>query len=135
MKKVIRKKVKRTQKDYTLDFKLQVVALVERGDLSYKQAQKKYGIGGGSTVLVWLRKHGKLDWSKGKNMKEIVNSPNARIKELEARLLEAEARALEAEQKAKLLDTLIDVAEGEFGFEIRKKSLPKQLKDSLKKKK
>ena len=50
--------VKRTQRDYTLAFKLSVVDQVEKGDLTYKQAQDRYGIQGKSTVLVWLRKHG-----------------------------------------------------------------------------
>ena len=51
--------VKRTQRDYTLAFKLSVVEQVEKGELSYKQAQQRYGIQGRSTVLVWLRKHGR----------------------------------------------------------------------------
>lgn len=55
---------KRTQKDYTLSFKFSVVSQVEKGDFTYKQAQKQYGIQGKSTVLVWLRKYGNLDWSK-----------------------------------------------------------------------
>ena len=133
MEKTSQKKSKRTQCDYTLAFKRQVVAEVECGDLTYKQAQKKYGIQGRSTVLVWLRKHGKLDWCVP-NLSHMKNTPNQRIKELEAQLAEAEKRAHWAEQKAKLLDTLIEVAEGEFGFDIRKKSLPKQLKNTSKKK-
>ena len=43
---------KRTQRDYTLGFKLAVVEQVEKGDLTYKQAQTHYGIQGRSTVLV-----------------------------------------------------------------------------------
>ena len=31
---------KRTQRDYSLGFKLQVVNAVEKGDMTYKQAQK-----------------------------------------------------------------------------------------------
>lgn len=54
---------KRTQRDYNLGFKLAVVEQIEKGEMTYKQAQKAYGIQGRSTVLVWLRKHGKLDWS------------------------------------------------------------------------
>ena len=50
---------KRTQRDYTLIFKLAVVEQVEKGELTYKQAQARYGIQGRSTVLVWLRKHGR----------------------------------------------------------------------------
>ena len=56
---------KRTQRDYSLAFKLSVVDQVEAGEITYKQAQNRYGIQGRSTVLVWLRKHGRLDWSKG----------------------------------------------------------------------
>ncbi len=56
---------KRTQRDYSLAFKLQVVDQVEKGELTYKQAQDHYGIQGCSTVLVWLRKQGRLDWSNG----------------------------------------------------------------------
>ena len=56
---------KRTQRDYSLAFKLSVVDQVEKGEFTYKQAQDHYGIQGCSTVLVWLRKHGRLDWSMG----------------------------------------------------------------------
>ncbi|RPW65042.1 IS3 family transposase, partial [Pseudomonas aeruginosa] len=56
--------VKRTQRDYSLSFKLAVVDQIEKGELTYKQAQVRYGIQGRSTVLVWLRKHGRQDWSQ-----------------------------------------------------------------------
>jgi hypothetical protein len=46
---------KRTQKDYTLAFKLQVVEEVESGLLSQNEAQRKYGIQGNATILVWLK--------------------------------------------------------------------------------
>lgn len=118
---------KRTQQDYTLAFKLQVVAQVERGELSYKQAQRRYGIQGRSTVLVWLRKHGNLDWNNPRvYMSE--PSPEQRIKQLEQELLQTQKQLREVELKAKLLDTLIEVAEGQLGIEIRKKSSPKQSK-------
>ncbi|NDK57742.1 IS3 family transposase [Pontibacter fetidus] len=53
---------RRTRRDYPLGFKLAVVSQIEKGDFTYKQAQRHYGIQGRSTVLVWLRKHGRLDW-------------------------------------------------------------------------
>ncbi len=56
---------KRTQRDYPLSFKIAVVEQVEKGEMTYKQAQQRYGIQGRSTVLVWLRKYGRLDWSPG----------------------------------------------------------------------
>ncbi|MFT4526308.1 MAG: transposase, partial [Bacteroidia bacterium] len=42
---------RRSQRDYNLGFKLAVVDQVEKGDLTYKQAQRAYGIQGRSTVL------------------------------------------------------------------------------------
>lgn len=61
--------VKRTQRDYSLSFKLAVVDQVEKGELTYKQAQERYGIQGRSAVLVWLRKHGRQEWSQGASIR------------------------------------------------------------------
>ncbi len=36
--------VRRSQRDYTLAFKLVVVGRVEKGEMSYKEAQARYGI-------------------------------------------------------------------------------------------
>lgn len=121
-------RIKRSQRDYTLAFKLGVVEEVEKGMLSYKQAQLKYGIQGRSTVLVWLRKLGTLDWSLAQLQKlpSKEKTPEQRIKELEA--------ALDLEkQKSLLLTTVIDIAEKQYGLAIRKKSSPKQPKDSKRK--
>jgi len=113
---------KRTQRDYTLGFKLRVVEEVEKGNLTYKKAQKRYGIQGRSTVLVWLRKHGTLDWTLPalrtlSTTKE--PTPEQRIKELET--------ALENERiKTLFLTTAIDIAEKQYGMVIRKKYSPKQ---------
>lgn len=68
MEKQNRKIIKRSQRDYSLAFKLQVVQQAEKGELSYKKAQRHYRIQGRSTVLVWLRKHGNLDWGPSKTV-------------------------------------------------------------------
>src|SRR5690606_41969685 len=85
MKQLNSERKKRTQRDYTLVFKLSVVFQVEKGDFTYKQAQKKYGIQGRSTVLVWLRKYGNLDWSKPilHTMYKTEETPAQKIKQLE----------------------------------------------------
>ena len=54
--------VKRTQKDYTMSFKLQIVQEIERGQLTSTEATKKYGIQCRKTVVQWLRKFGNFDW-------------------------------------------------------------------------
>ena len=48
--------VKRTQKNYSKSFKLQVVREIEQGLLSTTGAKRKYGIQARSTVVNWLRK-------------------------------------------------------------------------------
>src|SRR6186997_3303129 len=99
----IPEKTKRTQRDYSLPFKLQVLQEVEKGELTYKQAQRKYGIQGRSTVLVWIRKHGILDWKELPTMAN-KKTPEQRIKELE------ELLAREKE-KVHVLNTAIDIAD------------------------
>jgi len=48
--------VKRSQKDYSLSLKLQIVQAIEQGELSTTGAQRQYGIQGRSTVVNWLKK-------------------------------------------------------------------------------
>lgn len=91
--KGVDKVAKKTQKIYSLDFKLQVVEEVEKGYLTYIQAQSKYGIKGHSTVLKWLRKHGRLNWEKGANMDK-TRTPYQEIQELKKKI-----KRLEAEKK------------------------------------
>ena len=128
--------VKRTQKDYSYAFKLQVVQEVESGQLGIKAAQRKYGIQGDATVRTWLRKHGSLDW-ENKSHLNLEKSPEQKLLELEAkvRLLEKQKASLEkkleaTDKKAIFFDMMIDIAEEELKIPIRKKSLPEQLIDS-----
>lgn len=55
-------RIRRTQRNYAMAFALAVVDQVEKGDLTYRQAQERYGIQGKSMVLTWLREHGHQDW-------------------------------------------------------------------------
>lgn len=49
---IIPPRTKRTQRDYTLAFKLAVDSLVEKGEFTCKKAQDRYGIQGKSTPVV-----------------------------------------------------------------------------------
>jgi transposase len=62
MEKRLRKK--RTSRDYSVAFKLQVVREIERGELNYDQADRKYGIQGHVTVSKWMKKYGSLAWKQ-----------------------------------------------------------------------
>lgn len=120
--------IKRTQRDYTLAFIQAVVDQVERGELTYKQAQARYGIQGRSTVLVWLRKHGRQDWSPGGSpciprraaMPERPLTPEQRILQLETQLQAAERQVKEAEQKAQFFEAVVNVLEKDYGVSVKK---------------
>ena len=116
--------VKRTQRDYSLGFKLQVVAAVEKGDMTYKQAQKIYGIQGRSTVLTWLRKHGKMDWTQSPKI-AMPKSPTA--KESPAQKIKRLERELEDERlRNLLLNEVVDIIDAEHGAGLRKKLIAKE---------
>lgn len=116
---------KRTQRDYTLAFKLAVVEQVEKGELTYKQAQDRYGIQGRSTVLVWLRKYGRQGWSNTASCAAMPRdktptplTPEQQIKELRVQLKEAN-------EKAQLFEAVLDVLKKDYGVRVVKKPLGK----------
>ena len=121
---------KRTQKDYSLSFKLQLVEEIEQGHLTKSQAKLKYGIQGDSTVTKWLRKYGNFDWEH-QIQSTMSKTPEQRILELEVKvkLLEkqkarAEHLAERADKKVIIFDMLVDMAEKEYDIEIRKNYKP-----------
>ena len=111
---------KRTLRDYSLAFKLQVVREIESGELNYDQADRKYGIQGNCTVSNWMKKYGSLAWKQSPIVSN-KKTPEQRIKELEALL----AREKE---KVQVLNTAIDIADQMLSTNIRKKYLPGSLK-------
>ena len=76
--------VKRTQRDYTMSLKLQIVREVECGELSTHGACKKYGIQARSTVVSWLRKFGNFDWE--------TQTPSQMPKISEQQIMELQAK-------------------------------------------
>jgi len=124
--------VKRTQRDYSMSLKLQIVREVEQGSSSITQIRKQYGIQSHATVLGWLRKFGNFDWENQSPL-NMPKSPEQKIMELEAqiRLLEKQKALLErqayvSDKKAILFDMMIDLAEKEYHIDIRKNSPPEQ---------
>ena len=131
--------LKRSQKDYSLSFKHQVVREVESGELSIKGALRKYGIQSHSAVLNWVRKFGTFDRELQVKYR-MEKSPEQKVMELEAkvRLLERQKQSLEKQlkfqqDKAIMFDMMIDIAENELNIPIRKKPVPEPSNDSKKK--
>jgi transposase-like protein len=109
-----------TQADfYSESFKMTVVAEVMAGQISQTAAQKKYGIGGHSTITKWIKKYG-----ANKEMKRItkVRIPNnkLKVKELKSRIHQLEHLVTDLELEKKALDKLIELAEKDYGISIKK---------------
>ena len=131
--------IKRTQKDYTLSLKIQIVREIEAGELSTYAAQRKYGIQARSTVVTWLRKYGNFDW-ENQTPSNMPKTPEQKIMELEAKvkLLEKQKALLErqshiSDSKAIIFDMMIDLAEKEYNIDIRKNLPPEQSNPSERK--
>lgn len=121
-------RIKRTQRDYTLAFKLSVVEQVERGELTYKQAQDRYGIQGRSTVLVWLRRHGRQDWRDGASSPPMPTPPKPPTPEQQIKALQMQLQ--EANEKARLFEAMLDVLKQDYGVRVVKKPLGKSSRKS-----
>lgn len=123
---------KRSQKDYSVSFKLSVVKEIESGLLSTTGAKRKYGIQARSTIVNWLRKYGTFDW-ENQTPSNMPKTQEQRLMELEAKvkLLEKQKALLEhqverADKKVIIFDMMIDLAEKEYNISIRKNSSPEQ---------
>jgi transposase-like protein len=133
MKKEFEPRVRRSQRDYSLPFKLAVVGEVGRGELSYKQAQRRYGIQGRTTVLSWCRRYAthfvtfqQAGPTSPGATPAVDPTPEQRLKQLETAL--REQKKLHAKQLKDstdlnlLLRTMLQVVEEDHGIPLPKKS-------------
>jgi len=103
------------QPKFSEAFKRVVVREFEQGLLNKDQLQRKYGLGGNSTVLKWCRKYGKFAYySPLQNGRPMKDPQKQRIKELEKKLKAAEL-------KLKVYDKLIEITNRELDQDIIKK--------------
>ena len=100
---------------YSKVFKKQVVREFEQGLLNKDQLQRKYDLGGNSTVLKWCRQYGKFAYaSPTANGRPMKDPQKQRIRELEKKLKAAEL-------KLKIYDKLIEVTNRELDTDVVKK--------------
>jgi len=129
--------LKRTQKNYSQSFKLQVVSEYENGELGVTALARKYGIQSTSTITRWIRNFGTFDKDYQINtMKE--KSPQQQLFEQEQKikLLERQKKTLEKElkirdQKSIMFDTIVEIVKEDYNIDLSKKICPKQSKDTL----
>lgn len=130
--------VKRTQKDYSMSFKLSVVKEVETTEIGLCAIARKYGIQSETTVKRWMEKYGTFDWTniKGGNMPKSKDQELLELQE-KVKMLERKNARLEHElemkdHKVALFDLMIDIAEKDLKVDIRKNILPGQSKNTSK---
>jgi transposase len=111
---------KRTQRDYTLAFELAVVEQVEKGKLTYKQAQQRYGIQGRSTVLVWLRKRGRQSWDNAASCTAMPRDKTPTQLTPEQQIKAPQVQLKEANEKAQFFETVLDVLKRDYGVRVVK---------------
>lgn len=116
-------RVRRTQRDYTLGFKLALVEQITRGELSVWHAKERYGIQGSSTVTRWLHKYGRGPAAKAASWrsppKASMSDPSKLTPEQRIRVLEAQLK--EARQKAELFEAVVAVLKKDHGVDVVKK--------------
>ena len=124
--------VRRTQKDYPMSFKLSVVKEFEETGTSLRALSRKYGIQGDDTIRKWINKFGTFDW-QNRTLQPMTKSKDQELLELreKVKVLERKNARLEKEletkdMKAEFFDLMIEIAEEEYGIDIRKKCSPEQ---------
>jgi transposase-like protein len=122
--------MKRKVKQFTDEFKFQVIQEYLTTDISQVKLRKKYSIGGTNSITNWMRKFGTSEISQEQiNLQRTMSKESEKTpqeRKLEAKIKELE-KALEHERMRSLaLDTMINVAERDLKISIRKKSGTKQ---------
>lgn len=117
--------IKRTQRDYTLAFKLSVVEQVEKGELTYKQAQGKYGIQGRTTVLTWMRKHGRQGWGRAASSAAMPFDKTPKPLTPEQQIKSLQVQLAQAQERAKFFEAVVDVLKKDYGVRVVKKPVGK----------
>lgn len=136
MKRTENKYVKRTQKDYPMSFKLSVVREYEESEVSLGELTRKYGIQGHNTIRRWINKFGTFDWqnltlqpmAKTKDQELLVFREKVKVLERKNARLEKELE--QKDMKAEFFNLMIEIAEEEYGVDIRKKCSPGQSDDT-----
>jgi transposase-like protein len=100
-----------------MDKREQIIAEYLSGDFTYRELEKKHGIDF-RTIHSWVMKNKGKDYKK--ESKSILKTVDTPADSKEVQRLKKELST--AQLHAKLLNTIIDLAEKELKIDIRKKS-------------
>lgn len=114
---------------YSEAFKVQVVADIEKGQLTMAEARKKYGIKGSHTVKAWLKRYGREALLPRIVRIEKMDERD-RLKQLEKEKQALESALAQAHLRIVSLESMIDIADEQLGTNIKKNPAYKALKKS-----
>jgi len=108
------------QRQYSDEFKKELVTLYESGKNSVLELEKLYGV---STVVIyrWIYKFSTFN-TKGVRVVEMKDSNIKKLKELEKKVQALEQIVGQKQIKIDYLEKVIDIAEEELKIDIKKKS-------------
>jgi transposase-like protein len=125
----------RTSKTYNEALKRRVVAEVLSGSITKEEARLRYGIGGNSTILDWMRKFAGVKMrSAGVDPVPILKAMKAEDskEELKDKINQLEAKLKYAELKGRAYQVMVEIAKEQYNLDLEKKSGAKQSKSSKK---
>jgi len=108
----------RKSRQYTDEFKKQVVADFESGELSVRQLSKLHGIAN-PVIYRWIYKFSTFN-EKGFRVVEMKDSSDKRMKEMEARIKELEAALGRKQIQVEYFEKMIELAKSELDIDIKK---------------
>jgi transposase-like protein len=106
-------------KRYSAAFKHRIVSEIERGEISVAEAQKRYDIGGSSTIDQWLKKMGKLSLLATVVRIEMPHETD-RIKVLEQQIRTLEHTLAQTHLKAVSLEAVIAAVDSHYQIDAKK---------------
>ncbi len=115
--------------EYSEDFKWQVVQEILSGKLSKAEANRLYGIRSKSAILYWMRQYSGItnyrESSKTLSSKESMKNQQEII-DLKEKLQKFQDNLKRERNKSALYEKMLEIAEEEYGINIRKKYGAKQ---------
>jgi transposase-like protein len=112
---------KKTIKRYSEALKIQVVREYENGS-TVSELRKKYGIKGGQTVQLWIKKYAQKGL-RHKVMRIQTADEAKQIKELEAKVEELEKALLKTTLEKLVLESTLEVIEESGELEVKKNAV------------
>lgn len=115
------KRISRPKRVFSPELKRKIVKDIEDGKASIASVRREYSVAN-TTVYRWIHKYSTY-MQKGVKVVLELSSEGYRSKELEKKLKEAEAALGRKQMEVDFLEKMIEMANKEFGIDIKKKSL------------